>query len=162
MPEVKIRIANRGDSKALHAIDGTWKNEGVTPSFSISTEKEFVKAIEKDIIVVAEKQGKIIGYVGGTVKKSTKRDSKKSIIRVDGFGKGGVYIDLGSFYVLKKYRQEGVGKALVRRFIKEVKRRGIKQITLASVNKGNPEALIALYKKLGFRIVVAYMKLDVT
>jgi ribosomal protein S18 acetylase RimI-like enzyme len=161
MPEVEIRIARKGDSKALHAIDKTWKNEGVTPSFLIGTEKEFLKSIGKNIVVVAERKGKLIGYASGTLKKSTKKDSEKAVIRVDGFGKGGVYVDLGSIYVLKEYRRGGVGKSLLRAFVKEVKRRGIKQITLASVNKGNPEALIALYKKLGFRIVVAYMKLDV-
>ena len=156
--EIKVRIAQKNDGKNLYLIDKVWKKEAISPGFIPRTKQRFADAIEKDIVVVAEKKNKIIGYALGSIKKSVKQhvDIDQDVIHMNEFGKDKTYIDIDSLYVLKKYRSKGIGKILMKKLIKEVKRRGIRRVLLASDNKKNPEKLISFYKSLGFEIVVTY------
>ena len=160
MSEIKIRFAKKADSKALASIDNAWRKEAISPGFIPRTEQRFADAIKKDVVIVVEKKGKVFGYALGTVKKARKQhlNIDQDVLHINDFGKDAIYTDVDSLYVLKDYRRKGIGKALMRKLMNEVKRRGIKHILLAADNKENPEGLIDLYKSLGFKIVVTYLK----
>lgn len=98
--------------------------------------KEFKGIISsnKNILLFAEEDGKIIGYIHGTFFSSH-------------HGSGGYGEDM---FVLKGSRKKGVATSLIKAFMKILKSNGYGRFLL-SVNVKNKNA-INLYKKLGFEI----------
>jgi len=88
--------------------------------------------LSPETFLVAEKEGELIGYVVGVVKK---------------WGEGHVI----SLAVHPKYRRKGVATALMRELLKRFAEKGAKAARL-EVRVSN-EAAIKLYEKLNFRKV---------
>ena len=100
---IRIRVANNKDALSLEYIDNSWKKESISAGFMPRTQKKFLKIIKEGaVVVVAEKEGRLIGYVCGVVKKAKKSSPSGNTY----------YLDLDSAYVLKRYRNKGVGKQL--------------------------------------------------
>jgi GNAT superfamily N-acetyltransferase len=154
----KVRIARIKDADSLANIDKLWKKESVSPGFRPRTKKQFIDAIKKNIVIVAENGDAVIGYALGSIKISAGKhiNIDQDIIHINEWGKSKKYVDADSVFVLKNHRNKGIGKMLIEKLIDEVKTRGIRRILLAADNKENPEKLIGFYKNLGFRIVVTY------
>ena len=98
--------------------------------------KEFLEILrdKKILLLVVEENKKLIGYMHATFFKNIYR-------------KGGY---VGDLFVLREFRRKGIATKLINKFIKALKNRGYKMISL-SVNIKNKKAII-LYKKLGFNI----------
>ena len=121
----KIRDFRASDSSDIIDIDREAFNS-LNPSYDL-----FIYLAYGSDIIVAEKNGRVIGYV--------------------------VLMDLGecakimSIAVKSDYRGKGIGKALLEEAIERCKRRKKKMITL-EVRISNLQAQ-ELYKKYGFEIV---------
>ena len=95
------------------------------------------------LILVAEEENKIIGYLTGSIIKNIWQHSG--------------YID--DVFTSKDSKRKGVGFHLIQTFIKYLKTKGIKNCKL-EVNKKNNHAL-KLYKKLGFETTSYEMDLKI-
>ena len=107
--------------------------------FSISDKeykKEFLDVLKskKSLLLVAELNGKLIGFIYGTFFKNI-HDS-------------GGFIEV--IYVAKDHRRSGVASVLMHEFTKEVKKKKLKKIQL-SVNVKNTSAF-NFYKKIGYKL----------
>ena len=95
------------------------------------------------LILVAEKDKQLIGYLTGSVTKNIWQHSG--------------YID--DIFTSEKFKREGVGMCLIKTFIKFLKVKDIRKCKL-EVNRKNKLAM-KLYKKLGFRITSYELSLDI-
>ncbi|MCP4355884.1 MAG: GNAT family N-acetyltransferase [Proteobacteria bacterium] len=107
---------------------------------SINRYKDWVlKHISEEITFIAKEDDKILGFVVG--RKSSDHD-----LNYDA--------ELGGFYLLPEYQNQGIGKKLFLRFVKEIVKRNMSSMFLWCL-KGNKTTDI--YKKLGG----VYVKEDV-
>lgn len=93
---------------------------------------------KNSILLVAELNREIIGYINGRIFKWKWSNTKP-------FDVGKV----GDLAVLKKYRRNGIGKKLMEEFENVLKSRKIKFVEL-NVTSGN-EIAYSLYKKRGYK-----------
>ena len=103
--------------------------------------KEFLSSKE-NIFLVAEKDGKLVGYIHG----------KKAPPPVD----GNKYFQLTEIGVVPNERGKGIGKKLIKEFTKVVSKMGYSKISLICASK-NKEAL-EFYKHLGYHETDIYME----
>lgn len=101
-----------------------------------------------NVVVAEDSQGDIIGvtrfYLGhvfDTAMRSNKMDVAQAHLEK---------ANLAQLHVSPQARSQGVGKAIVRRAIKEAQRQGFKQIY--GYADGDAAALTSFYKDLGFTI----------
>jgi len=94
------------------------------------------------VIFVAEEDGRLVGYLGGSV--------IKNIWQYSG------YVD--DIFVTSDFKRVGIGRGLIKAFIGFLKTKKIKKCKLG-VNVKNKNA-IRLYKKLGFKIYHYEMGID--
>ena len=106
--------------------------------------KEFKEALssKNHVILVIERNNRLIGYIHG-------------MYYTNPYSKWGYVEDI---FVLKDFRRKGIATALVKEFIKILKKKGYNKLRL-SVNTKNFRA-IKFYKKLGFEISHYDMKKD--
>ena len=88
-------------------------------------------AISRSLFLVAEKEGRVVGYAIGLAKK---------------WGEGHVI----SIAVHPEWRRRGVGKRLMLQLLEKMRRMGVRWVRL-EVRVSN-EAAINLYRRLGFSI----------
>lgn len=110
------------------------RNTPITEEEQLKKVKRYLEEIRKKerIYLVATHKGKIIGSVNVERKKFKEK-----------------HVGTLGVFVKKNFRNEGIGKALMKEIIKRSKKIGIKLITL-DLFKVNKMAFI-LYKKLGFK-----------
>ena len=138
----KIRKANKSDFKQyLELVKKSDKEYSNIIGKKIKTnEKQIKKSFKefifsnKKIILLAERNDEILGYLGA------------SFITSDYQRTG--YIDY--FFVSKKERKKGIGTLLIKEYINYSKKRKMKKVRLGLSIK-NKNAL-KLYKKLGFKL----------
>jgi ribosomal protein S18 acetylase RimI-like enzyme len=96
------------------------------------------KIIKKEkVVVVAEDNGKLVGYLyGGIWRTPSCKITKRGV--------------LDDIFILTKYRDKGTGTKLAEAFFNWLKERKIKHIVLY-VSKINEKA-IKLYERIGFKI----------
>lgn len=95
---------------------------------------------DKDaILLVADVDNKIVGYIYGYV-----HSDNKIKIELESY--------IESLFVEEEYRNQGIGQELLNRFIEESKDRGVKYIFIE--NKVGNETAQFLYKKLNFNIFI--------
>lgn len=92
---------------------------------------EMYYAISRSLFLVAEKEGRVVGYAIGLAKK---------------WGEGHVI----SIAVHPEWRRRGVGKRLMLQLLEKMRRMGVRWVRL-EVRVSN-EAAINLYRRLGFSI----------
>lgn len=138
--EINIRKANKGDLKQYINLVSIANNElqRIIQKKIKYTYKEIIKDFKKDlkdkIILVAEYNNKIRGYLVGSIQNQY---SKKV---------GHIHI----LFVLTKFRKKCIAKSLINEFIKFLKKNKIKRVKL-NVNVENKNA-IKVYKKINFKI----------
>jgi RimJ/RimL family protein N-acetyltransferase len=110
------------------------RNIPITEEEQLRNVRRYLEGIRKKerIYLVATYKGKIIGSVNVERKKFKEK-----------------HVGTLGVFVKKNYRNEGIGKALIKEVLKRSKRVGIKLVVL-EVFKVNKPAMI-LYKKLGFK-----------
>lgn len=131
---MKIRKATKRDKKAvselyyeLHPVE---EKENKKKGLLVPIEKSKIKPI----LLLAEKNGEIIGFVWA------------HFIQY-GFFK---YGSIDEFFVKKEFRRRGIGTNLLKKVIEKLEKLNPK-IILVGTEKGNKEA-IKLYQKIGFEL----------
>ena len=148
---IKIRVANNKDVLSLEYIDATWKKESISAGFIPRTQKKFLKIIKEGaVVVVAEKEEKLIGYVCGVIKKAKKLSPNGNKY----------YLDLDSTYVLKQYRNRSIGKRLVKKLIIITKKKNLDTIWLTA-DSVELQRIISFYNHLNFKTSYVHMKYDI-
>lgn len=150
MPKgIKTRKAKPADVETItKMVIGIAKLEQKTSLLFRALDKSKLKEFEKyvrngvkrkntNFVLVAEAQGRIIGFIYCMTQK------KPIVYKVKKLG----YIR--DLFVLPKYRKKGIAKLLIQEVEKEFKKRKLKHIAL-DVLVGNKQA-IKVYKKIGFK-----------
>lgn len=94
----------------------------------------FENAINESFVVVAEIDGKVVGYLLGEESKIPYYDFKIA--------------ELCNMCIDSNYRKQGIGNALYKEFEKHFKEQGINHFTVTASFKN--ENAKAFYKKMGF------------
>lgn len=154
---VQIRKAEKRDLDAIGAlatkqvnyhvkIDGYYKKSSVARSKRIK--KHLSKTMKKKttLFLVAEDNGKIIGYFIGFIVKSSPYLIPTRIGKIS------------EAYLDNKYRRRGIGSKMVKEYIKWFKKNRIKYIELY-VDSRNLIGVSA-WKKFGFKEYMKRMRMD--
>ncbi|MCK5614368.1 GNAT family N-acetyltransferase [Candidatus Pacearchaeota archaeon] len=88
-------------------------------------------------LMVAECDGKIIGYINATTKTRPKIYEVKEV----GF--------ISDLYVLPEYRKQNIGKKLVEPILEWLKQKGVRHVHLYAVSKN--EVALTVWKKFKFK-----------
>lgn len=101
--------------------------------------KYFKKRLTKDngIVLVAQENNKIIGYICGYVTSLSYR-------------KPAQIAEIDNMYILKNYRRAGIGTKLVKEFEKRAKEKGAKRIKVGAIYKNKLGK--NFYLRHGFKI----------
>ena len=112
------------------------------PSLKVGTKKEAKKAVrgwgkhtKYFVILVAEANGEIVGFVNGMTYRHSIRNKREGFVN--------------NTYVLPEYRRKGIATKLLTSIIKKFKMRNLTMCTLDAYVK-NKKA-ISLWKKMGFK-----------
>ena len=131
---VEVRQAGAGDMNALLSIEQQCFNVYYYDYYMLDRRDfEFYLADDDSLILVAVREGQVVGDVLGPV--DTWRDPPSA------------HID--SIAVLPAYQHQGIGELLLQSFLREVRRRGCTRVTL-EVSTANAAGL-AFFAKHGFR-----------
>jgi len=141
---MKIRKANKKDFSKIMKLEQEWEKEGISWGIEHPSKKELLKHINKDIVFIAETNGKVMGHIIGVIKKAEKERDWAGIKKGSNYG----YID--GMYIVKRERNKGTGKLLIKRLLKEFKEKSIKVVELKALNK-NLKKLVGFYQKVGFK-----------
>ncbi|MDI3544359.1 MAG: hypothetical protein PWQ28_640 [Candidatus Woesearchaeota archaeon] len=130
---MEIRLATKTDLKSLISIKQEFNEEyGISKSNSFIS-RELSNYLGKGIIIIAESDSKIVGYLAGII--------EKNLYETTGY--------IEEIFVSKPFRHRGISTRLKDRFIEFLKSKGI-CICRIDVNPDNPA--LAIYKKWGFNI----------
>lgn len=105
----------------------------------------FEHTLAQGILVVAEEQGKLVGYLAGGMAEFTDwRPIKRA--------------ELMSFYVDPNYRSQGVGRHLTEMFFKWAREQGV-DTAMVSAYADNARG-IQFYKSMGFKAESLELEID--
>lgn len=145
MDNINIRKANMADlfeiqklNKELFELEFNNFDSSLIEDWPLTQEgKEYFEdAIKNDIVLVACVDGKIVGYLAGTLNSQF---SYNNIIQAE----------LDNMCIMNEYRKSGIGSKLFEEFKKICKENGINEIkVIASYNNSNA---IMFYKSNGFK-----------
>jgi len=139
--ELNLLIANH------HAdIDGFYaRGEDVNKTLPSFLAEDLKK--ETSINLLAEVDGKIVGWFSGSIKRDVPHLSEK------------VYGHIGSAIILPEYRGKGIAKLMFQEMVVWFRENGAKLVDL-SVDTRNPEGLRA-WEGLGFKEYAKKMKMEI-
>ena len=146
---ILIRKAIKSDLNGIIRVNvETWKTayKGVVPdkyiqAFANRTKdkmwrKQLMNMIEENIFLIAERNNhEIVGFVIGGLERSKHPNYEGELMGI---------------YILEDYQRQGIGKALIRRVVKELIKMGINNM-LVWVLENNPYR--AYYDTLGGKVV---------
>ena len=141
----KIRVANENDCEVLNFLFARLLENDRLYDSNIKEEltmKGFFnkRILELDsIILVAIIDDLVVGYIYGYIR----RDNKIKIELE-------AYIE--SLYVVKEYRNNGIGTELISKLIENVKKQGVKYLFIE--NKVTNESPKRIYSKLNFDLFI--------
>lgn len=141
----KIRVANENDCEVLNFLFARLLENDRLYDSNIKEEltmKGFFnkRILELDsIILVAIIDDLVVGYIYGYIR----RDNKIKIELE-------AYIE--SLYVVKEYRNNGIGTELISKLIENVKKQGVKYLFIE--NKVTNESAKRIYSKLNFDLFI--------
>ncbi len=155
--DIHIRKATESDTSAItelnlliadhHAdIDGFYaRGEEVNKTFPAFLSEDLAK--ETSLNLVAETDGKIVGWFSGSIKRDVPHLSEK------------VFAHIGSAIILPEYRGRGIARLMFQEMVAWFKEKGAKVVDL-SVDARNPEGLRA-WEGLGFKEYAKKMKMEI-
>ncbi|MDD4353903.1 MAG: GNAT family N-acetyltransferase [Candidatus Nanoarchaeia archaeon] len=148
---MKIIIADDlKDSKELFELYSEWVTEKVSPKTQKITFEEYKKQLNKSTTFIAKEEGKIVGFLMCRMKKSNETTIMYKL------KKGETYANIDSIYIAPKYRNKGIGAALVNSCKEELKKHGKYKIIVLA-DSTNPSELINFYEKNGFKTLFVSM-----
>lgn len=134
-----IRCAEIEDIQEVMRINHTTLPENYPYPFFVEILKKFPRAF-----IVAEKDGKIVGYMMNRIEKGLSGIFTSGIHRVS---KGHIV----SIAVLPEYRRKGIGKKLMLKGMEAMKEYGAQEYVLECRITNEPA--LSMYKSLGFTVI---------
>jgi len=122
-------------------LEKEWTNENITYGIEQSGRDYFLNS-DKDFFYIALDEEKVIAYITC----ETVNNNEYNI-----FPRGSSYLRVNDIYVLKRYRNYGIGEKLLARIEKEAKKRGLKHIFLSTATK-DTDSIIRFYRRNGYTI----------
>lgn len=154
MDNIIIRKANINDLENIQKLNKELfilEHDNYDPNLIINWPfenfgtKYFIDMINNQIILVAEKNNNIVGYLAGTIDKKFTYVDKKTA-------------EIENLFILDKYRNLGIGKMLISEFKKICKENNVKRIIVTAASQ-NIKA-INFYKSQGFEDKKVTLKID--
>lgn len=139
MSDINIRVAEEKDLHELKKLSGMWNDEDITFGYGISSIEEIAEYDNW----IAEKDGQIIGFLGGNTYSSSKMKSVMS--------ENTMCFEIEEFYVIDEYRSLGVGSILYDYVLNELKKINVSYVTLIAANE-DADKLLNFYKKKDMKI----------
>jgi ribosomal protein S18 acetylase RimI-like enzyme len=136
---VVVRSATEGDAEGVLAIARELVRDGTTYVFAPETTDDELRAYFLD-----PRATRLVATVAGEV-------AGCYLLRINRAGRGS-HVANASYAVAERFAGRGVGRALGEHSLEEARRQGFTAMQFNFVVSTN-EAAIALWKKLGFRIV---------
>jgi ribosomal-protein-alanine N-acetyltransferase len=134
-----IRCADMEDINDIMRINHTTLPENYPYPFFVEVMRRYPKSF-----IVAEKDGRIVGYMMNRIEKGMSGSFTPTLHRLN---KGHVV----SIAVLPEYRGKGIGKKLMLEGMKAMKEYGADEFILECRITNEPA--LAMYKSLGFTVV---------
>ena len=149
---INIRKAKCDDLNSLNSLfqkllEYERENYDENIKENLNIDSYFNKKIKDvdNVILVAEVNKKIIGYIYGFI------DSTNRIkLEPEAF--------ISSIYIEEEYRSKGIGTKLIKTFINQIKKQNIKYVFIENFVEN--EVAKRLYSKLGFNIFKENRKLE--
>lgn len=136
LPGWGIRPAVPEDLPSLLALSKTWAEEEITYGYMPTSQELF----EGWRCWVAEMDGEVVGYAGGTV------ETVRRSIEIQQTGDR--YFELEELYVRPSCRGSGLGRLLLERVEADARRDGLAQLMLNAANRDH-EPLLRFYLREG-------------
>jgi ribosomal protein S18 acetylase RimI-like enzyme len=142
MKKIPIRQCTHRDIDGIFQLENAWEEEGISYVFNPVSREDFMTEFErfKKYYFVAESEGRIVGYINGSVQVNDK---------VDVLPKGVTYFDVENLYVLPEFRDGHVGGDLLDRLLATAAQDGIERFIVGSVTK-DMDRILKFYKRHGF------------
>ncbi len=128
---VTIHEAKQSDIKKLLELSLIWEKEESCYGYRANTEDDL-----KDRYILAAYDDELIAYVFG---KEEIQDKQTSVI-----DKNMHYFEIEELYVHPSYRSRGIGKQLMERLEKQLKKTGLEMMMLSTATK-NWKAIMHFY-----------------
>jgi len=144
MALIGIRACTHNDIDAVLTLDREWEQEAIAHVFVPISRDEFIESLTRfpSYFLVAEYNGRIVGYINGTVRIG----AEATIIPVQER-----YVEIENVYVTAEFRHKQVGGQLVERLLEAAKQSGIQRFVVSS-NSKQMEKIIAFYQSHGFKL----------
>jgi ribosomal protein S18 acetylase RimI-like enzyme len=143
MEKVLIRECTHQDLESIFQLDQLWDEEGVAYVFTYGNREEFIADFERfqKYFFVAESDGRIIGYINGSVRVNQK---------VEVLPKEETYLEIENIYVRPEFRDSHVGGDLLERLLTVAEQNGIERFVVSTVTK-DMDRILKFYRRYGFR-----------
>lgn len=141
---ILIRNAKEEDLEELTYIYN-WAVENTTASFdlkpqSVDKRREWFLHYGEDYpLIVAELEGKVVGY--SSLSKFREKEGYKKTVEI-------------SLYISPEYQNMGIGKLLLEKIIEQGKNRGF-HVIVAGITAGN-EVSVKLHERFGFKFCARF------
>jgi L-amino acid N-acyltransferase YncA len=103
MKNINIRECKQEDLDSILSLHQQWANDDITYGFT-SADRSYLESKLGKYFLVAEVDGKVIGFVYGTVHKA------KNITVIKD---GQLYMEIDDIYTMLEHRGSGVGSLLL-------------------------------------------------
>ena len=142
MEPVRIRACTHEDIDAVLQLDRQWEQEHIAHDFRPISREEFLAHLERfpAYFLVAESDRGIVGYVNGSVHRST---------GVAVIPEGEPYVEIDNVYVHPDFRHRGIGGMLLDRLLAVAAHHGMQRFLVSSVSK-EIDKILHFYRRHGF------------
>ena len=135
MLETKIRKARTRDARAIYALGKRIPELAFSPKYpfhELSEIKEFISTPKENIMLIAEHNGKTIGFIFAKILSRS----------------AGGWCMLDNLGIDSRYRRKGIGQNLLDAFYKEIKGKKIKYVQIL---ESKSKQARGFWKKEGFK-----------
>ena len=151
MKSIEIRTALASEIPAIMKLGRAWVQERITYTLVPSPRRK-INAIPTALRVIAWKGDLPVGYAFGEIKKYQPKE--KNLYSM--LPRGSRYFELLEIFVSKGYRAEGVGSALLKALIENVKKLGVRRFSTLSKSR-DIRSIEKFYEKHGFETYMVHM-----
>jgi ribosomal protein S18 acetylase RimI-like enzyme len=140
MKNINIRECRQEDLEYILCLHQQWANDDITYGFT-PAERSYLESKLGKYFLVSEINGKVIGFVYGTVHKA----KNMAVIK-----EGQMYIEIDDIYTIPEHRGNGVGSLLLNKILEISKENGIERSLIYSATK-DMDSIINFYRKHNYK-----------
>jgi GNAT superfamily N-acetyltransferase len=138
--DIHIRLATESDVPAVLVLQQQWSAEDITYGYQPSTEEQLRSALGP-YFFVGEVEGKLIGFVSGTMLIS----HGLAVLPA-----GQAYLNIDDLYVASEWRNQGIGHVLVDRIITSAEQAGLQAAMVFTATK-DIHRILRFYEQNAFQ-----------